>query len=688
MLRNLKILQASCLLLIFCIAACDSGTVRKNPPVAQKGVLDLSRWNFQKDGIIELRGEYVFYWNQLLDTRLPDPKEADHSPSYISVPGTWNGHKTDGNPATGHGYATYHLRIVLPGPGQSLALRVNEFQTAATIFVNGRKVYSVGRVSKTPEASKPGLHPEIIKLGPIGTSIDAVFQISNYAHRRGGLAEKIILGTPDQLQHDHLTTIAYNLFILGSILMIGLYYLGIYALRRDQLSSLYFGLFCILIAIRLLTTGERYLLEIIPSIPWEAFYKLEYLSFNLAVPVFVQFIYLLFPDKFSQTVANTATTIGLMFSAIVILLPMRWFSHTLNIYHIFVLVLFAYGIFILVKLAIKKDTSAIIFLAGFLVLFLTTLNDILHSEGFIQTAYIVHFGLFLFIFSQAFLLSLIYAKAFDTIEKQQVNLTRINTSLEMEIQERKQAVEAAEKAIKSSELANRAKSEFLANMSHELRTPLNHIMGFTELLLDQHFGKLNETQDEYLHDVYGSSRHLLSLINDILDLSKIESGKLELELTEFPFEALLDNSTLMFKEKSIKDGIDMSVQLDAIPDLLTGDERKIKQVIYNLLANAVKFTPGGGKVLLKARICPMDGKFSQGIKISVSDTGIGIQPGDLERIFNPFEQLESTTSRRFQGTGLGLSLTKQIVELHGGSIWAESNGPGEGSSFHVIIPRR
>ena len=670
------------------MTACGYGTAKKDAPVAQKGVLDLSQWNFQKDGTVELRGEYVFYWKQLLGPHLPDPQEAGQSLSYILVPGDWNGYKIDGIPAPGRGYATYHLRIILPEPEQPLALKVHELKTAANIFVNGRKVHTIGRVGKTPGAYKPGLHPKVIKLTPAGKRIDAVFQISNYAHSRGGLPEKIVLGTRDQLEQDGLKTIAYNVFILVAILMIGLYHLGLYALRRYERSPLYFGLFCILIALRLLTSGERYLISIAPGIPWEIYYKLEYLCFYLAVPAFVQFVYYVFPDKFPRIVANIVTAIGIFFSAIVIPFPARWYTHTLNVYHVFTLVLFAYGIVTLVRASIKKDTRALLFLAGFLVLFLTTVNDILHSENIIHTGYMVHIGLFIFIFSQAFLLSMLFAKAFDTIEKQRINLIQINTDLEREIQDRKQAEAEAGAARKSAEIANNAKSEFLANMSHELRTPLNHIIGFTELLLDKHFGKLNETQDEYLHYVHSSSKHLLSLINDILDLSKIESGKLELELTEFPLNEVLKNSTLMFKEKSIKHNIDLSVQLDDIPEHLTGDERKIKQIIYNLLANAIKFTPDGGKVMLKARACPMDGQFRKGVKISISDTGIGMNSEDLVRIFRPFEQLEMTTSKRFQGTGLGLSLTKQLVDLHGGKIWVESKGEGEGTLFHVVIPQR
>ncbi|MEW6291435.1 MAG: ATP-binding protein [Thermodesulfobacteriota bacterium] len=257
------------------------------------------------------------------------------------------------------------------------------------------------------------------------------------------------------------------------------------------------------------------------------------------------------------------------------------------------------------------------------------------------------------------------------------------------------------RARQEAEVANIAKSEFLANMSHELRTPLNAIIGFTEVVLDRHFGDLNKTQAEYLENVLQSSRHLLSLINDILDLSKVEAGKLELRPEQFDLPGLLANSFVMIKGKAAKTDITLTLDIDEeLPQTVVADERKMKQIIFNLLANAIKFTPAGGHITLAARLTGMDEWLRHGpqqevadsgpqkkiVKISVSDTGIGIAAEDLQRIFTPFEQVESSMSRKYAGTGLGLSLTKQLVELHHGRIWAESAGPGRGSTFSFLLP--
>ncbi len=253
--------------------------------------------------------------------------------------------------------------------------------------------------------------------------------------------------------------------------------------------------------------------------------------------------------------------------------------------------------------------------------------------------------------------------------------------------------------------ASRMKSDFLANMSHELRTPLNAIIGFSELLLDQHFGELNDVQKDYLTDVLTSGRHLLALINDILDLSKIEAGKAEVILDDVVIKDLLDSGFTMIRHKAFKHDITLELDLAIdVPETIRADEQKLKQIIYNLVSNAVKFTPDGGTIRLSASVIKRSNlskvipeRFrkkeleKQGqpqdrfLLISVEDTGIGIPEEHQEKIFDAFEQVDSSRSKRYKGTGLGLSLCKNLVELHGGVIWVRSE-PGKGSTFSFVIP--
>ncbi len=230
------------------------------------------------------------------------------------------------------------------------------------------------------------------------------------------------------------------------------------------------------------------------------------------------------------------------------------------------------------------------------------------------------------------------------------------------------------------EVASQHKSEFLANMSHELRTPLNAIIGFSEVLTDRMFGELNEKQEEYLKDIYVSGTHLLSLINDILDLSKIEAGRMELELTDFHLPTALDNALMLIRERAGRRSIALHTSIDNRLGEIRADERKIRQVVLNLLSNAIKFTPEGGRIELAA--LPRDGF----VEVSVSDTGVGIAPEDQDAVFEEFRQV-GTAEKKAEGTGLGLTLCRKFVELHGGRIWVKSQR-GEGSTFTFTIPVR
>ena len=258
------------------------------------------------------------------------------------------------------------------------------------------------------------------------------------------------------------------------------------------------------------------------------------------------------------------------------------------------------------------------------------------------------------------------------------------SGLEQKVQERTRELAAALRQLdeKSRELeaASAHKSEFLANMSHELRTPLNAIIGFSQVLRQQLFGEVNEKQAEYLDDVLASGNHLLSLINDVLDLSKVEAGQIELEVAPFSLQEALRRGVVMVRERATKDGVHVTLTANPEVDVVTGDERRIRQVIYNLLSNAVKFTPAGGVVDVGA--ARVDGE----VRVFVADSGPGIAPEDRERIFEEFQQTEVGIEQR-EGTGLGLTLSRRLVELHGGRIWVDSE-LGKGSTFAFALPAR
>lgn len=280
------------------------------------------------------------------------------------------------------------------------------------------------------------------------------------------------------------------------------------------------------------------------------------------------------------------------------------------------------------------------------------------------------------------------------IEERNLELQELNEKLEEKVIERTKDLEKANRELERS---NRLKSQFIATMSHELRTPLNSILGFSELLMDEAFGALTDKQKRYVNNIYNSGSHLLQLINNILDIAKIESGKMELHYEAFSVRQAISEVETIIRPLADKKRQMLITNIGEGVSLIKADKVKFKQILYNLLSNAVKFTPEGGDIFLDADVIGGEGSayFVKGsnicyrnescLKISVTDTGIGIKKEDQERVFYEFEQVDSSFSRRYEGTGLGLALTKRLVELHGGEIFVESE-EGKGSKFTVVIP--
>ena len=270
----------------------------------------------------------------------------------------------------------------------------------------------------------------------------------------------------------------------------------------------------------------------------------------------------------------------------------------------------------------------------------------------------------------------------DEFNRMAARLQASYGGLEQQVQERTRELASAlaelDDRSRELEAASHHKSEFLANMSHELRTPLNAISGFSQVLRKGLFGDINDKQAEYLDDILASARHLLSLIDDVLDLSKVEAGQIELQVAPFSLPATLERGIVIVRERATRGGVRISLSSDPGVDEVVGDERRVRQVVFNLLSNAVKFTPGGGAIAVTA--ARIDGE----VRISVTDDGPGIAPEDQVRIFEEFQQAAAGKQQR-EGTGLGLALSKRLVELHGGRIWVESE-PGTGSTFVFTLP--
>lgn len=410
-------------ILIFCIgvfalSSCKNIKSNKQVPIVEKGVIDLRDWDFEKNGYINLKGQWEFYWNQHKSSDQFIDNNSDLLSGYIDVPGIWNDFDNKGEKLSGFGFATYRVRVIFKEKQESLGLKFLDMSSAFRAYINNDFITSTGVPGKTAEQATPFYSPRVVEFESDSETLDIIIYVSNFHHRLGGMWSPVLLGKASVLNSMIERQLVLSSFLFGTICIIGLYHLGLFWSRRKDKSTLYFGLFCLMIALRIITHGERYIVTLFPNIEYWLLLKLMYLSFYICVPVFSLYLNSLFPKEISKKICNLISIIYLIFSIIVLFSPVKWFSHTLPVSHFFTLVALIYGVYGLFKAIQHKQQGAYIFLAGFLVLLMTTVNDILYARLISSTGYLVPYGLFLFIFSQAFLISRRFSLAFEIVEQQ------------------------------------------------------------------------------------------------------------------------------------------------------------------------------------------------------------------------------------------------------------------------------
>ena len=646
---------------------------------AVSGALDLSSWNFAKQGPAPLRGEYDFFWSELVE---PTDREAATAQGTMRVPGAWNGQavrfKGGGIRLPGFGFATYRLRVLLPQQHGGLALRIPTMHTAYRLFVDNALVAVNGSVGKTRESSHAFYRPNIVRLPDLGhRELVLTLQISNFQHQKGGTWTNIEIGPAETLNENRERAVVLDFALFGALFVMGLYHLGIFLIRPSVTSPLYFGLFCLLFAVRVLTTGEHYITRLFPDVSWLLHIRLQYISYFLSLPLFAGFSRRLFPEEMPRSLMVATFVLGGAFAAAVLVFPSRIFTRLMLPYEVLT-VLGGIVLLAAIILAVKRRREgSLLYLSGWLIFFATIINDILYNSETIQSALIAPYGLFAFIVVQSTLLALRFSRSYTTAERLSVDLEmRIHRRTRELLQSRDELQVAKDRA----EKADRAKSEFLTTMSHEIRTPLHSILGAASLLNE---GRQTPEHREHVGILERSGRKLLTLINEILDLSKIESGKVSMAQAPFDLTDVLNDVAGIMKARAEQKGIYLECTGDpAIPGLLLGDAARLEQVLLNLVGNAVKFTESGTvnvDVVLAARQAR-----TASVSFSVRDTGIGIPEDKLDAIFHSFVQAEQHSTRRFGGTGLGLSISRRLVELMGGRLAVESELE-RGSTFSFTI---
>jgi signal transduction histidine kinase len=678
---TLFVLASFFIILIF--NACKQNITATTAPEAVNGVIDLRSWDFERMGPTALSGKWEFYWHSLLQ---PDDFTTENPPvasGLIEVPSDWNGFDVNGKKIAGYGYATYRLKILLGKTSKRMAFKFLDMAVAFSVYVNGKYLTSAGTPGKTIDTTVPQFHPHVVDFKPDSDRLDVIIQVSNFHHRKGGAWEVIHLGLADDIQALRQNALYFNFFLIGSILIMGIYHLVYFALRKKEKSALYFGIFCFFISARAFFTGERYIIDLLPNFDWEVLTKISYLTFYLGVPAFAGYARALFPKEFSKKTIFIINFVGILFSVTVLLTPAKFYTHTAPLFQIFTILAAGYGFYIINLTLKNKRQGAFVLLVGFVILFLTLVNDILYSNLLVKTGYMIQFGLFVFILSQAFFLSFRFSKAYSTIEEQGGILKATNISLKNEIAERKRT--ETEKIKLSVQLQQVQKMEAIATLAggiaHQFNNAISVIVGNIELLC------FEKPEIQNYSNIIDPIRHSVNRMTQLTKqlLAYARGGKFQVE--EISIGDFI-SSTLPLIQYNIKSTI--SVKTDIPHDILRirADLTQMQMVMSAIISNASEAIDSTGCIQITGRnieFTEEDLKDFGGLKpgpyvcLKIEDDGKGMDEETRKRVFEPF------FSTKFTGRGLGMAAAYGIIKNHDGWI-SISSELGKGTTVFFYLP--
>lgn len=672
-------------------------------PKADNGVLDLTGWNWEQKGIVDLNGEWEFYWNRLLTPEDFKAEGTGLKKELIVLPRAWNKFVIDGEELTGFGYATYRLTIH-HSKEKILGIKIPRIFTAYKLWANGELIASAGKLGTNDKEMIPQYLPQVKYINPRTDTTELVIQTANFSHRSGGILESIKLGSADQISELRTRNLALELFLFGSLFIIGFYHIALYIFRTRDRSTLYFGVYSLLISARTLLVDEIYFIHLFPGFSWEAAHKVQTLAYYIGVPLVVMFLKSTFPRDVSDKANKFIQIAASGFALLVLLTPARIFTHINPLYQIFSFAVILYVLYIVIVTCIKKREGSYLIGIGMIILVTFALNDMIFLSviladsdnhllrKFITKGNLSSWGLMIFVFIQSLVLARKFSKSFSKVELLTEQLQQINASLEHKVAERTLALETSKEELKKAYQAvsrsEKSLKDFMQNVSHDLRTPLSAISGFANAILDG-IAEEPQQQKQYLKRIIDKVSNLNHMVQELLDLSQLETRQLKFEFSRIPVKSLIESISEKYKIDMLNQNINFQVHCSDFQDsgsktgslFLMIDYQRLERVFGNLLNNALKYSPEGSPIELNFSLT----SDRRQLLVEISDKGIGISEEDLPHIFQRFYMVSKARQGGTTSRGLGLAIVKEIMEYHNGRIWVESK-LGQGSRFFFTLP--
>jgi len=655
--------------------------------MVRDGLIDLSDWNFNREGRVELSGNYEFYWQQQLDSK--DFLRVDRTDSlYQYVPSAWNGAIVDGEPIGGVGFATYRVNVLV-STRRELALKLPDFGTAYRLYIDGQEKFSAGVVGETAETTRPEYRTGVTLFVPRANRIEVILQIANFDHRLGGAWLPIVLGTPEQLLSLREDQLARDFILFGATLIIGLYNLVLFAMRRENRSNLYLGIFCMLLATRQLMVGDRFATQLFDVVPFELYVKFEYLGWYLAGNAFVAFMNNFFPKEFHRYAAYGLHGLFGVGALIVLLAPVIISSQIVPVFQVVTIMALGYGLISLLLATLRKRDGALILLLAYGLFFGAIISDILVNAGFLTNILVLDVGLFVFVLLQSILVSYQFSQSFKTIELQKSQLVATNLKLRTQEKLRRDAESASE--VLHERIIQSEKIETIGFLADEVAHDLNNILSTTvtypELAL------MDIPDDSPLARPLQLTRQAglraAAVIQDMLTLTRrgvVTRKVLNLNDVIQDYLGSVEYKTLQKSSTKFTVEADLNAKLNNIE----GSVVHLQKLLMNLVTNSVEAQQGPGRIYLTTDNQSSEGRdlFYQRLPagdyvvVSIEDEGTGIDPDDFDRLFEPFY---TTKVMEQSGTGLGMAVVWGVVYDHHGVIDVISV-QGTGTRFDVYFP--